>query len=364
LITIVIAAGGTGGHLYPAVALAREFLRRDRATRILFVGTSRGIEAKVLAHEGFELALISARPVMGRNLFQAALAMLSLPIGIRQSMLLMREWKASLVLGVGGYTSPPVLLAARLLGLPQAILEPNATPGMANKVLAPMAQRVFVNFASAAQHFSPATVRVTGMPVRREFLEGSGQPRGVSDKKTLLIFGGSQGARAINDAVIAALPYLASCKERLAIVHQTGEAERARVAAAYEQAGVPAQVTPFLFNMPTVLRGADLVVSRAGAMTVSELTVCGKPAVLIPLPTAIYQHQAHNAQALAEAGGAVVLPQNELTGVKLAEVVTALLGDPERLRAMGERSRTMSKADAAETVVGECLALIAQGAQR
>ena len=362
--TIVIAAGGTGGHLYPAVALAREFLRRDPAARILFVGTSRGIETKVLAHEGFELALIAAQPVMGRSFFKAALALLALPRGVRQSLSLLRERKATLVLGVGGYTSPPVLLAARLLGLPRAILEPNATPGMANKVLAPMAQRVFVTFGSAARHFSPAAVRVTGMPIRREFFDSgsaaSPEPRASSlqGRQTLLIFGGSQGARAINDAVIAALPHLASWRDRLAIVHQTGEADRARVSAAYEQAGLPAQVKPFLFDMPAMLRGADLVVSRAGAMTVAELTVCGKPAVLIPLPTAIYQHQAHNAQALAEAGGAVVLPQGELTGAKLAETVTGLLGDPERLRAMGGRSRAMGKTDAADTIVRECLTLV------
>jgi UDP-N-acetylglucosamine--N-acetylmuramyl-(pentapeptide) pyrophosphoryl-undecaprenol N-acetylglucosamine transferase len=364
LTTIVIAAGGTGGHLYPAVALAREFLRRDPAARILFVGTSRGIEAKVLAHEGFELALISAQPVMGRNVFRAALALLLLPVGVRQSLSLLRVWKANLVLGIGGYTSPPVLLAARLLGLPRAILEPNATPGMANKVLAPLVQRVFVTFGSAAQHFSPATVRVTGMPIRREFFDSrnasSPEPRASSlqGRQTLLIFGGSQGARVINDAMIAALPHLASWKGRLAIVHQTGEADRARVAAAYEQAGMPAQVTPFLFDMPAVLRGADLVVSRAGAMTVAELTICGKPAVLVPLPTAIYQHQARNAQALAEAGGAVVLPQSELTGAKLAETVTGLLGDPNRLRAMGERSLAMGKADAVDTIVRECLQLV------
>jgi UDP-N-acetylglucosamine--N-acetylmuramyl-(pentapeptide) pyrophosphoryl-undecaprenol N-acetylglucosamine transferase len=383
--TIVIAAGGTGGHLYPAVALAREFLRRDPAIRMLFVGTERGIEAKVLAHEGFELALITAQPVMGRGLAKAAGALLALPLGIGQSLALLRERRASLALGVGGYTSPPVLLAARLLGLPRAILEPNAWPGMANRMLGPVADRVFVAFREAAGHFSPARVQVTGMPVRRAFFENAGTgheargkgevgepqeaPRpsphasGLQGRQTLLVFGGSQGARALNDAMLGALPWWATMRGQVAIVHQTGEADHARVRAAYEGTDVPAEVVPFLFDMPSALRAADLVVSRAGAMTLAELTVCGKPAILVPLPHAIHQHQAHNARVLAEAGGAVVLPQEELTGDRLAREVTALLGNPDRLRVMGERSRALGKADAADAIVGECLTLIRQGAR-
>ncbi len=364
--TIVIAAGGTGGHLYPAVALAREFLRQDPATRLLFVGTERGIEAKVLAHEGFELTLIAAQPVMGRGLVKAAGALLTLPLGLWQSQRLLREQGASLVLGVGGYTSPPVLLAARLLGVPRVILEPNASPGMANKVLGPIADLVFVTFREAAGCFSPAKVRVTGMPVRRAFLEGEGaarERRNGQGPKTLLVFGGSQGARALNDAMIGALPQWAALRGQVAIVHQTGETDHARVKAAYEAAGVPAQVAPFLFEMPKALRAADLVVSRAGAMTLAELAVCGKPAILVPLPHAIYQHQAHNARVMAEAGGAVVLPQRELTGARLAQEVTALLRDPERLRVMGERSRALGKTDAADVIVRECLGLIKHGAR-
>ncbi len=367
--TIVIAAGGTGGHLYPAVALAREFLRQDPATRLLFVGTARGIETKVLAHEGFELALIAVRPVMGRGLVKAACALLSLPLGVRQSLALLRERRASLVLGVGGYTSPPVLLAARLLSLPRVILEPNAYPGMANKVLGPVADLVFVTFREAAGHFSSAKVRVTGMPVRRAFFENAGtghEARGTGDghdRKTLLVFGGSQGARALNDAMIGALPQWAAMRGQVAIVHQTGEADHVRVKAAYEAAGVPAEVVPFLFEMPAVLRAADLVVSRAGAMTLAELAVCGKPAVLVPLPHAIYQHQAHNARVVAEAGGAVVLTQQALTGARLAQEVTALLRDPERLRVMGERSRALGTTDAADVIVQECSGLIKQKAR-
>ena len=361
---IVFAAGGTGGHLYPAVALAREFSRQDPESRALFVGTGRGIESKVLAHEGLELAMIDALPVMGRGVLRAAGALLSLPRGLRQSLALLRARRADFVLGVGGYTSPPVLLAARLLGLPRAILEPNAYPGMANRVLGPIADLVFVGFREPAGHFAPAKVRITGVPVRRGFAEPSGTDgavAGVSNR--LLVFGGSQGARAINEAMLAALPQWAGLREEISIVHQTGEADHARVRAAYEAAGLRAEVVPFLFDMPKALRAADLVVSRAGAMTLAELTACGKPAILIPLPRAIHQHQAHNAQALAVAGGAVVLPEQELSGERLAREVAALVRDAGRLRVMGERSRGLGRPAAAEMIVRECLQLIGQRAQ-
>jgi UDP-N-acetylglucosamine--N-acetylmuramyl-(pentapeptide) pyrophosphoryl-undecaprenol N-acetylglucosamine transferase len=303
--------------------------------------------------------MIAAQPVMGRGFLKAAGALLSLPRGLWQSVALLRARRASFVLGVGGYTSPPVVLAARLLGLPRAILEPNAYPGMANKVLGPVADLVFVAFREAAGHFPAAKVRITGMPVRRGFDEASKKDTaGTESRRMLLVFGGSQGARAINDAMVAALPQWVAMRNQLVIVHQTGEADHARVKAAYERAGVRAEVVPFLFDMPKTLRSADLVVSRAGAMTLAELTVCGKPAILIPLPHAIYQHQTHNARVLAEAGGAVVVPQEELSGGRLAQEVSALLRDPGRLQAMGERSRVLGKPDAAASIVRECLELI------
>lgn len=365
--TIVFAAGGTGGHLYPAVALAQEFIRQDPAVHALFVGTERGIEAKVLAHEGFELTMIAAKPVMGHGLLRAVGALLALPRAVAQSLVLLRERRAAFVLGTGGYTSPPVLIAARLLGLPRALLEPNAFPGVANRTMGPLVDLAFVAFREAAGYFPAAKVRVTGIPVRRAFFEaptptfpqGGG---GAGRAQTLLVFGGSQGARAINEAMLEAMPRWAAMRGQVAIVHQTGEADHARVAAAYQRAGVQAEVVPFLFDMPGALRAADLVVSRAGAMTLAELTVCGKPAILIPLPQAIHQHQAHNARVLADAGGAVLLPQQELSGARLAQEVAALLGDPGRLRTMGERSRGLGRPEAAETIVRECFKLVTRDA--
>jgi UDP-N-acetylglucosamine--N-acetylmuramyl-(pentapeptide) pyrophosphoryl-undecaprenol N-acetylglucosamine transferase len=357
---IVIAAGGTGGHLYPAVALAREFLRQEPGSRILFVGTTRGIEAKVLPHEGFELQMITAQPVMGRGLWKAATGLLALPVAVGQSLAVLRRERPDLVIGIGGYSSPPVILAAALLRVPRALLEPNAYPGLANKAVGPLADLVFVAYEAAAGYFPPARVKVTGTPVRRAFLEPSfdAGPETIGGRKRLLVFGGSQGAQAINRAMVQALPHLQAVRERLTIVHQTGERDLAYVRQAYEAAGLTAEVVPFLFEMPTVLRSADLVVCRAGAVTLAELTVCGKPAILIPLPTAIYQHQDKNARVMEQGGAAVVLRQSELTGTALADQIAVLLSDAGRLRAMGERSKSLGRADSAEAIVQMCRTLL------
>lgn len=359
---VVIAAGGTGGHLYPAVALAREFLRRDPSTSILFVGTSRGVESRVLAHERFELVLISAKPVMGKGLLDVVRGVLSVPIGIWQSLGILRRRQADLVIGVGGYTSPTMLVAAALKGIARVILEPNAHPGLANKVVAPFAQRIFLAFESAGASFDRRKVRVVGTPIRQEFLvQPTPNASSKQDGLHLLIFGGSQGARAINSAMLEGLPLLKQCLPGLTITHQTGEGDFERVREAYRTVGIQARVVPFLYDMPAVLRTADLVVARAGAMTIAELTACGKAAILIPLPTAIYDHQMKNAQAMEAAGGAIVLPQAELTGVKLGEMIGAVLSDKQRLEKMQRKSLEMRRIDAGEVIVGECYRLVEVG---
>ena len=381
---IVIAAGGTGGHLYPAVALAREFLRQVPHCSILFVGTERGIEGKVLPHEGFEWEKIAAKPVMGRGVRQALKAFASLPVACWQSVRLLRKRRADLVIGIGGYTSPPVLAAGFLLRIPRVILEPNAYPGMANKALGPLADRVFLGYEAAKPYFRASKVRVVGTPVRRAFLEtgerqearGKGQagsqefrpltssPSPLAPRQTLLVFGGSQGAHAINQAMVEALSLLQSMPTGLSVIHQTGEADYVSVKKAYERAGLGTdrvEVVPFLFDMPRALKQADLVVSRSGAVTLAELTACGKPAILIPLPQAIYQHQERNAWVLEEAGAAMVLLQHGLTGSKLAQTIDSLLDSADRLRVMGERSAAMGKTDSAEVIVRDCLALVGGG---
>lgn len=358
--TIVIAAGGTGGHLYPAIALAREFLRRDPSTKLLFVGTTRGIESRVLAHEGFELVMITAKPVMGKGWLDVLRAVLSVPVGMYQSWQVLGKRQANLVIGVGGYTSPTMLVAAALRGIPRVILEPNAHPGLANQVVGPLAQRIFLAFESAATSFDRQKVQVVGTPIRQEFL-GHGlesQEAIKRDGRHLLIFGGSQGAKAINSAVLEALPVLTACLPTLMITHQTGEGDYERVKEGYRALGISATVVPFLYDMPTVLRTADLVVARAGAMTIAELTACGKPAILIPLPTAIYDHQMKNARAMEAAGGAVVLSQADLTGVTLSNMVDAIVSDQPRWERMRRGSLGMRRIDAGERIVSECYTIM------
>lgn len=358
--TIVIAAGGTGGHLYPAVALAREFLRRDAGTRVLFVGAARGLESKVLAHEGFELVLIDARPVMGKGIVGSIAGLCAMPVTLWQCLRILRYRNARLVIGVGGYTSPMMVLAAALAGVTRVILEPNASPGLANKAVGPFAQRVFLAFDSAASSFNARKVRVVGTPIRKDFLTAVQSESAALHGKgsRVLIFGGSQGAKAINSAVIEGLSEMTTQCPQLAVTHQTGEADHARVAEAYRRAGVTATVAPFLYDMPAAIMEADLVVARAGAMTVAELTACGKPAILVPLPTAIYDHQTKNARVMEEAGAAVLLPQSELTGAVLARTVATIVRDAERLRAMHVASLAMRRTDAAEAIVRECYALM------
>ena len=357
--TIVIAAGGTGGHLYPAVALAREFMRCDPRTRIVFVGTPRGIEAKVLAHEGFELVFLTAKPFMGTGWWQKLQGLLSVPVGLGQSLSLLRGRHADLVIGVGGYTSPTMLAAAALAGIARVILEPNAYPGLANKAVAPLAQRIFLAFESAGRSFDQHKTRVVGTPIRREFLAHiEARDRDTRTSRRLLIFGGSQGARAINGAVIEGLPTLMRRLPDLVITHQTGEADHQRVSDAYRRAGVRAEVVPFLYDMPRALLAADLVVARAGGMTIAELTACGKPAILVPLPTAIYDHQMKNARAMEEGGGALVLPQAELTGARVSESIVTLFQNTRQLQAMRESSWRMRRIDAAEVIARECYNLM------
>ncbi len=358
--TVVIAAGGTGGHLYPAVALAREFLRRDPSTKILFVGTRRGIESKVLAHEGFELTFITAKPVMGKGLLAVMLGLLSVPVGLWQSLAILKQRRADVVIGVGGYTSPTMLVAAAMRGTVRAIVEPNAYPGMANKAVALFAQRIFLAFESAAASFDRRKVRVVGTPIRQEFLAhaGQGQAPLVAASRHLLVFGGSQGAKAINSAMLDGVVSLVERLPGLVVTHQTGEADYQRVREAYGRLGVRVEVVPFLYDMPNILRMADLVVARAGAMTIAELTACGKPAILIPLPTAIYDHQMKNARVMEAAGGAMVLPQADLTGSTLSESVSAILLNQQRLQAMSAKSWEMRRVDAAKVIVRECYALM------
>jgi UDP-N-acetylglucosamine--N-acetylmuramyl-(pentapeptide) pyrophosphoryl-undecaprenol N-acetylglucosamine transferase len=251
-----------------------------------------------------------------------------------------------------------MVMAAALTGIPRVILEPNAYPGLANKAVGPFVQRVFLAFASAATSFNPDKIRVVGTPIRREFLTQTVSSSKPADRRHVLVFGGSQGAKAVNSAAVEGLTDLLRRRPAITVTHQTGEVDHARVKEAYDRAGVAVNVVPFLYDMPAAINAADVVVARAGAMTIAELTACGKPAILIPLPTAIYDHQAKNARVMEDAGAAVVIPQAALSGARLVQVLMGVLDDSDRMRTMSAASLSLRRVEAAEAIVRECYALI------
>lgn len=344
--TVLIAAGGTGGHLYPGIAVADELRRRDPRTRVIFAGTPRGLESRIVPRAGYELVLLPILPLKGISLARTAEGLLALPRALWQAAALVRRHRPRAVLGVGGYAGGPVVLAAALQRVATVILEPNAKPGFTNRVLRPFVRRCACSYEEAARAFGAKGV-VTGNPVRGGF---AGLPRkDHREPCTLLVFGGSQGSRILNRAVVAALPLLAG-DARLRIVHQTGEAMREEVASAYAAAGRQAEVLPFLDDMEARFAEADLVVSRSGATTCAELTAAGKAAVLVPFAQAADDHQRANARALERAGAARMVEEKDLTGERLAAVVTDCLADAGRLRAMEDAARALGQADAAARV--------------
>src|SRR3954465_7592703 len=341
---VVIAGGGTGGHLYPGIAVARELLARRTDATVTFAGTTKGIESRVVPREGFELDLIRSGGVKGKSIADRARGALLVPVSLLDGWRIVSRRKPSLVIGVGGYSSGPVVLVAALRGIPTMILEQNAVPGLTNRLLARIVKAAAVTFDST-QAFFGSKAFVSGNPVRPEFFAAAGpEQESARDDQTsvarVLVFGGSQGAHAINVAMVEAAPQLAAAASTLRLVHQTGERDVEMVRTAYREAGVSAEVEPFLYDMGQRLRHADVVVCRAGATTLAELTAAGKAAILIPLPTATDDHQRKNAEVLAEAGAAELLLQRDVTGPRLADRVLALARDGQRRRRMSDAARS------------------------
>jgi len=348
---LLLAAGGTGGHVIPGLVLARELCGRGPEHRVLFVGTSRGVENRLVPPAGFPLELLEVAALQGEPLAARLRNLLRLPGALGQASRIIARFRPDVVLGVGGYAAGPVMLAAALAGVPLAALEPNAVPGLANRWIAPYVERAFLGFPEAQSYFLAGKSSVTGVPVRREFFEVP--PRQSRDPFTVLVFGGSQGARTLNRAAVEALPLLESERERLLLLHQTGQTEYNAVREAYERHAVPAEVFPFTDQMPEVFGRADLVVCRAGANTLAELAAAGKAAILVPFPFAANQHQLRNAQALQEAGAAQLVLNWEMDGARFASAVRDLLDHPEMLAHMEQRIRTLAKPQATARIVDE-----------
>ena len=351
---VIFAGGGTGGHLFPGLAVAREFQRRAAATEILFVGTEQGIEFRVLPKEGFKLATLTVKGLKGRGLRGVFDALYGVPASLLRSRAIIRRFRPDCIVGLGGYASGPLLLAGRLARIRCAIMEQNLRPGFTNKLLARWVDRVFTAYRESVNYFPRARVVETGNPVRWQKLPEVAKRA----KFSLLVFGGSAGARRINFAVAAALEQLTDLKAELFVTHQTGSADFAAIKEAYAALPFEAEVTPFIDQMDRAYAQADLVLCRAGATTVAELTAFGKAAILVPYPYAIYDHQRGNAQALRDRGAADMILDQELTGEILAERIRSYLSDRERIEKMAAAARSMGRPDAAARIVDECYALV------
>jgi UDP-N-acetylglucosamine--N-acetylmuramyl-(pentapeptide) pyrophosphoryl-undecaprenol N-acetylglucosamine transferase len=347
---VVIAAGGTGGHVFPALAVAGEL--RARGVIVDFIGTAAGMEAALVPAHGFPLHTLQMRGLRGQGLGRWLQAPWRVGRAVLQARRILRRQQTQAVLGMGGYVAAPVGLAAWSLGLPLCLHEQNAVAGLGNRLLAPLARRVFLGFPEAALRRgewvgNPVRAEIAALPEPRQRLVHEGRVR-------LLVMGGSQGAKVLNEIAIAALQGLPA-SERPEIWHQAGRDHAQAVAARYAEAGIPARVEAFIADMAAALAWADLAVCRAGAATVAELAAAGLGAVLIPYPFAVDDHQAANARFLEKAGAAVMLRQEGLDGAGLLAVLTPLLIDGEKRLAWAEAARVSAKVDAAARVAEACV---------
>ncbi len=346
---MVVAGGGTGGHIYPAIAIAQEFVARDSSRRVVFVGTERGLETTIVPRAGFPLEFISAGGLKGKGPVDVVKNLARLPLGFVQAWRLIGKHRPDVALGVGGYSSGAVLLAARARGVPTMIHEQNAFPGLTNRLLAKVVKAVAVAFPDAGARLKRRDAVVTGNPIRREFFDAQRVPH---ERRRLLIFGGSQGSHILNETMTGALLFLARLKGRLDIVHQTGPRELERVRAGYKASAFPdARVVPYLDPMVDEIAAADLVVSRAGAMTIGELAAVGRAAILVPFAAATNNHQELNARVVEQAGGAIVITEAQLSPERLALAIGEVINDPDRAARMGASARALAAPEATKNIV-------------
>ena len=358
-LSVLIAGGGTGGHLFPGVAVARELTARVPDAQVTFVGTAAGIEARVIPREGFALELIRSAGLKGKSIAGLARGATLLPLSALDAWRVISRRRPAAVIGVGGYSSGPVVAMAAMRGIPTLLMEQNAMPGLTNRSLARIVRAAAVTYEESIGFFGSKAF-VSGNPVRPEFFgqQGAYDEHGVPPAAArVLVFGGSQGAHAINVAMVEAAPRLAAATTRLAITHLTGERDLEMVRDGYRRARLEARVEPFLFEMDREMKSADLVVCRAGATTLAELTAAGRPSILIPLPTATDDHQRRNAEALVAQGAARMIEQRELSGDRLAAEITALAADAGARLDMSRRARSMARPDAAQVIVDKVLEL-------
>jgi UDP-N-acetylglucosamine--N-acetylmuramyl-(pentapeptide) pyrophosphoryl-undecaprenol N-acetylglucosamine transferase len=348
---LIIAGGGTGGHIFPGLAVGKELLRRYPASEVLFVTGDKKIENDILEDAGFARVSIVVEGIKGRGLLNRIKAIIKLPFGLCQSLLIIRRFSPGLVLGVGGYSAGPVCLAARILGVKTAIHEQNSYPGATNRLLSRFVDRIFISFPESKTLFPKDKVFLSGNPIREDFLTEDSGPEEASKGLKILVTGGSQGASAINALMIETLTRMKDKGVMPQVVHQTGRRDYDAILKGYNERGIEADIRPFIQDMSAAYRLADIVIGRAGAGTVFELAALGKPSILIPYPYAADDHQTANARMLGNCGGAKVIAQSDLNPDLLAEMLTGFMNDRASLNEMGRKAKQAAMPDAAKVIV-------------
>lgn len=346
--TYVIAGGGTGGHLYPGIAIAEEILRRRPGARVVFAGRGLPLEKAIVERHGYTLLPVRSGGVVGKSIGRRLSGAFLALRGFFEAMRELEVLRPKAVVGVGGYASFPMVLAASARRIPTLVQEQNAVPGLANQLLGRLAAEIALTHDETRRYFG-GRGHVTGNPIRAGFAPVMRAGRG--EARRLLVFGGSQGARALNSAVLEALPHLLDERQRLSIVHGTGPADEERVRRAYAESGFTAEVLPYITDIRSAYAEADLVIARSGASTCSELAACGRAAILVPLPAAAHDHQTRNAESVARAGAALLMAERDLSGPALADAIRRLLRDPERLERMEKAALALARPDAAARIV-------------
>ncbi|MBW2739042.1 MAG: undecaprenyldiphospho-muramoylpentapeptide beta-N-acetylglucosaminyltransferase [Deltaproteobacteria bacterium] len=359
---IVIAGGGTGGHLFPGIAIAEAFIKRNPENRVIFISTGKPFEVSVLKEKNFLLKTITVEGIKGRGIVNQIISVSKIPKGLFESMLILKDFRPNLVVGVGSYSAGPAVLGAWLMGIKIVLHEQNILPGITNRILSYLADRIYVSFKDTQADFDPKKVCFTGNPVRNEILcfameqsEISGSVQGKPF--TVFVIGGSQGAHSINMAVVDALKFLKE-KDGFFFIHQTGSADEEEVKNAYRGHGITGTVKSFFNDMGLQYRNADLIICRAGATTIAELTTIGKGALLIPYPFAADNHQVLNAKILSDAGAAEIILQKELSGRSLARKIEHYASNHRALNNMALKAKKLGRPDAAKAIVDDCYRII------
>ncbi len=346
----MIAGGGTGGHLFPGIAIAEAFMTRQPGNRLLFIGTGKPFERRALDHVGFDHRAITVSGLKGKNRWRQLIALIRIPLGIGQAWRHLARFRPHLLLSVGGYSAGPAAMAAWLMRIPVALHEQNALPGLTNRLLSRLARRLYVSFPDTGFAADAGKMCFTGNPVRRDFQAAPALRDQKSREFTVLIVGGSQGAHRINEAVADALLHLPA-DVPIRFIHQTGEADRDWVAARYAEHGFDHDVSAFYTEMAGAYHQADMIICRAGATTVAEITALGRAAVFIPLPHAADNHQVVNARALVRAGAAEMIEERDLDGADLAAMIMAMASNRTRVADMAAAARRLGRPEAASQIV-------------